>query len=126
LTLLDGAHNPHGAAALASELPAATEGRRPVVGVVAILADKDVDGVIDALAPHLDAAVATRSSSGRALDADVLAARIAVRGVPAEAIVPPEAAIAVARARAGRDGVVVVSGSLSLLADLARTAAEAR
>ena len=67
LVLVDGAHNPHGARALAAELPAAIGSRRPLVGVIAILADKDVDGVLDALAPPLQAAVATQSASTRAL-----------------------------------------------------------
>ena len=43
LTVLDGAHNPHAAAALAAELPALLGERRPRVLVVAILADKDAE-----------------------------------------------------------------------------------
>lgn len=129
LVLVDGAHNPHGAAALAAELRDATGGRRPLVGVVAILADKDVDGVLDAIAPQLAAAVATRSASPRALDAVDLAARLAARGVPAEALTPPSAALERAREQAGTGGAVLVCGSLSLLEDLAPVlvrAAEAR
>jgi dihydrofolate synthase/folylpolyglutamate synthase len=119
LVLVDGAHNPHGARALAAELPAAIGSRRPLVGVIAILADKDVDGVLDALAPQLQAAVATQSASTRALPAADLAARIAARGIPAEAVVPPSAALARAREQAGRAGAVLVSGSLSVLEELA-------
>ncbi len=103
LVLVDGAHNPHGARALAAELPAAVGDRRPLVGVIAILADKDVDGVLDELAPCLQAAVATQSASPRALAAADLAARIAARGVPAEVCTPPSAALARAR-DAGRSG----------------------
>jgi dihydrofolate synthase/folylpolyglutamate synthase len=119
LVLVDGAHNPHGAAALAAELPAAIGSRRPLVGVIAILADKDVDGVLDALAPRLQAAVATQSASTRALPAADLAARIVARGIPAEAVLPPSAALARAREHAGPAGAVLVSGSLSLLEELA-------
>ena len=129
LVLVDGAHNPHGARALAAELPAAVGDRTPLVGVIAILADKDVDGVLDALAPCLQAAVATQSASPRALPAADLAARIAARGVPTEAVTPPSAALARARERAGPTGAVLVSGSLSLLEQLAPLlvqAAEAR
>ena len=129
LVLVDGAHNPHGARALAAELPAAVGDRTPLVGVIAILADKDVDGVLDALAPRLQAAVATQSASPRALPAADLAARIAARGVPTEAVTPPSAALARARERAGPTGAVLVSGSLSLLEQLAPLlvqAAEAR
>jgi dihydrofolate synthase/folylpolyglutamate synthase len=119
LVLVDGAHNPHGAAVLARELPSATDHRRPLVGVLAILADKDVDGVLDHLAPLLDRAFATRSGSARALRADDLAARLAARGVPAVAVDRPQAALAAARGAAGADGAVLVCGSLSLLEDLA-------
>ena len=119
LVLVDGAHNPHGARALAAELPAAVRDRRPLVGVIAILADKDVDGVLDELVPSLQAAVATQSGSPRALDAADLAARIVARGVSAEVVMPPSAALSRAREQAGPAGAVLVSGSLSLLEELA-------
>jgi dihydrofolate synthase/folylpolyglutamate synthase len=119
LTLLDGAHNPHGAQALAAELPAASGGRRPLIGVIAILADKDVDGVCAALAPVLDGAVATQSTSPRALDATDLSARLAAAGLESEVCVPPSAALARGRELAGPTGAVIAAGSLSLLADLA-------
>lgn len=56
--LLDVAHNPQGAVALAEALPEVTAGR-PVVACLAALADKDVDGIAAALAPALDYAVCT-------------------------------------------------------------------
>jgi len=55
---LDAAHNPAGAAALASSLPAVAGGR-PVVAVLAVLADKDATAMVAALAPALDRAVCT-------------------------------------------------------------------
>jgi dihydrofolate synthase / folylpolyglutamate synthase len=118
LTIVDGAHNPDGARALAGEIGDVTGTRRPLVGVLAILADKDVDGVCEALAPVLDRAVATRSTSSRALPESALAERLAAAGVPSEALLPPAAAVARARDLAGPAGAVLVCGSLSLLADL--------
>jgi len=56
--LLDAAHNPDGAAALAEALPDIARGR-PVIAVLAILADKDAKAIIDALAPALHRAVCT-------------------------------------------------------------------
>jgi dihydrofolate synthase / folylpolyglutamate synthase len=126
LTLLDGAHNPHGGAVLAAELADATGHRRPLVGVIAILRDKDVDGVITAIAPHLDAAVATQSASPRALAAATLAERLRAHGVPTTSDSDPRSALAGARETAGRNGAVIVAGSLALLADLAREPGEAR
>ncbi len=61
---LDAAHNPDGARALAEALPEAAAGR-PVVAVLAILADKDARAMIAALAPTLAAAVCTQLPRGR-------------------------------------------------------------
>jgi dihydrofolate synthase/folylpolyglutamate synthase len=119
LVLVDGAHNPHGARALVAELGDAIGDRTPLVGVIAILADKDVDGVLDELVPRMQAVVATQSASPRALPAADLAVRVAARGVSAEAVTPPSAALVRARERAGATGAVLVSGSLSLLEELA-------
>jgi len=55
---LDAAHNPDGAAALAEALPGVAEGK-PVVACLAVLADKDAEGMAAALAPALDAVVCT-------------------------------------------------------------------
>jgi dihydrofolate synthase / folylpolyglutamate synthase len=55
---LDAAHNPAGAAALASSLPAIADGK-PMVAVLAVLADKDATAMVAALAPALDRAVCT-------------------------------------------------------------------
>src|SRR5207245_1448348 len=59
--ILDGAHNPHGARALAETLGAL----RPVL-VVAISADKDARAIAAALAPVVRAVVATRYQQERA------------------------------------------------------------
>jgi dihydrofolate synthase/folylpolyglutamate synthase len=120
LVVLDGAHNPQGAAVLAAELDGVAGGRRPRVGVLGIFADKDVDGILDALAPALDRVVAT---AARALPAPELAARLRAHGLEADAVEPPTAAIARARELAGAGGAVVVAGSLGLLAELAATRA---
>ncbi|MGI8814813.1 MAG: bifunctional folylpolyglutamate synthase/dihydrofolate synthase [Pseudonocardia sp.] len=70
--LVDAAHNPHGARALAAAL--AEEFYFPrVVGVIGMLRDKDAGGVLSALAPVLHEVVVTASSSPRALDVDELA-----------------------------------------------------
>jgi len=71
--LLDAAHNPHGARALAAAV-AEEFAFSKLVGVVGVLGDKDVEGVLEALEPVLDEVVVTMSSSPRAMDADELAA----------------------------------------------------
>ncbi|HWM62819.1 MAG TPA: cyanophycin synthetase [Solirubrobacterales bacterium] len=66
--ILDAAHNPDGARALAEALDEIAAGR-PVVACLAILGDKDAAAMVDALAPALARAVCTE------LPADALAAR---------------------------------------------------
>jgi dihydrofolate synthase/folylpolyglutamate synthase len=70
---VDAAHNPHGAAALAEALDSEF-GFRRLVGVVGVLEDKDVIGILAALEPVLNEIVVTRNSSPRALPADELGA----------------------------------------------------
>ena len=71
--IVDAAHNPHGAAALAETLAMEFDFRR-TVGVVAVLAEKDAVGVLDALEPVLDQVVVTRNGSPRAFSVVELAA----------------------------------------------------
>jgi dihydrofolate synthase/folylpolyglutamate synthase len=120
--LLDGAHNPAGAAALAEALndiaPFLRPGRPTLV--LAIMADKDVDGVVLALAGSTllrDARViCTTPAGGRALPADQLAARWRVlAGRAAEAVAEPAAAIEAALSSGSGTGPVIVAGSLYLV-----------
>ncbi|HEX5712581.1 MAG TPA: cyanophycin synthetase, partial [Solirubrobacterales bacterium] len=111
--LIDAAHNPDGARALAEALPAAAAGRR-VVACLAVLADKDAAAMVAALAPVLDRAICTESPAPRAvLPADELAAVCAQAGLLAEA--EPDFARALQRARElaaePPSGVVLVAGS---------------
>jgi dihydrofolate synthase/folylpolyglutamate synthase len=69
---IDAAHNPAGAAALAHALNEEFDFRF-LVGVVSVLADKDVDGILAALEPALDRIVVTHNGSPRALDVETLA-----------------------------------------------------
>ena len=123
--LLDGAHNPAGAAALAQALddlrPYVAPG--PLTLVVASMADKDVDGVIDGLARsgaiRGATVVATTVDAARAMPAADLAARWRARDVGAAAVLEDSDAIealglALARAR-GASGMTVVAGSLYLV-----------
>ncbi|MCS4490697.1 MULTISPECIES: folylpolyglutamate synthase/dihydrofolate synthase family protein [unclassified Corynebacterium] len=64
---IDAAHNPHGARALATALERDFDFQR-LIGVLAILGDKDARGILAALEPHLDEIVVTQNSSPRALD----------------------------------------------------------
>jgi len=69
---VDAAHNPAGAAALASALTSEFDFRY-LVGVISVLGGKDVAGILAALEPVFDVAVVTENGSPRALDIDSLA-----------------------------------------------------
>jgi dihydrofolate synthase/folylpolyglutamate synthase len=111
--LWDGAHTPAGVEYLSRRL----DDRRYVL-CVSILADKDVDAMLAALSHLGDTIVATRSSNPRALSAEELAARAEPYFQHVEAVEEADAARARARELAGREGDVLVTGSLYLLADL--------
>ena len=65
--IVDAAHNPHGARALAQALRESfTFGR--LVGVLAILRDKDATEILEVLEPVLDEVVVSRTTSPRALN----------------------------------------------------------
>ncbi|CDO89729.1 dihydrofolate synthase [Mycobacterium triplex] len=68
---IDAAHNPAGAAALAQTLDGEFDFRY-LVGVLSVMADKDVDGILAALEPALDSVVITHNGSPRALDVESL------------------------------------------------------
>jgi dihydrofolate synthase/folylpolyglutamate synthase len=118
LVLADGAHNPHGVRVLAQSL-AAVDLRRPSVGVLAIMRDKDYPAMIAGLLPLVDRVVCTQASESRSLPADELAAAVrAASGSVAGSVSDPHVAVARARELAGPGGSVLVVGSLYLLEDL--------
>ncbi len=69
---VDAAHNPAGAAALARTLAEEFDFRF-LVGVVSVMGDKDVGGILAALEPVFDRIVVTHNGSPRALDVESLA-----------------------------------------------------
>ena len=70
--LVDAAHNPAGAEALVEAVDEAFALKR-VVGVVGMLDDKDVEGFLSVLEPHLAEIVVTQSASSRSLASDEVA-----------------------------------------------------
>jgi dihydrofolate synthase/folylpolyglutamate synthase len=122
LTLLDGAHNVEGMAALVESLPAIADGRR-AVALVSILDDKDAARMLATLLPVTDAVILTSSQNPRALPPPTLKSLARqLGGPPAEVLSDPRAGLERARALAGPDGVVIATGSIYLVADLLRTA----
>ena len=71
---IDAAHNPAGAAVLTTALADEFDFRH-LVGVVSVMGDKDVDGILAALEPAFDQVVVTHNGSPRAMDVEGLAMR---------------------------------------------------
>jgi dihydrofolate synthase/folylpolyglutamate synthase len=113
--ILDGAHNPGGARALAGSLRAYFPGQ-PVIFVVGISADKDAAGILDALLPLASRVIFTAASNARAASPASLLAlrpddpRIETAGSPAKALAramgPP------------RPPIICVAGSLFLVGEV--------
>jgi dihydrofolate synthase/folylpolyglutamate synthase len=115
--ILDGAHNPAGAAALAAALEESFTFER-LVAVVAVLDDKDAAGLLEALEPIVTSVVVTQNSSPRALPVDALAevavevlgdARVEVAARLDDAI---DAAVTSAESDLVGGGGVLVTGSI--------------
>ena len=119
--LLDGAHNPAGAEALAQAVddlrPFLAPGRFTLLS--ATMADKDVDGLIAGLlrSPELARArvIATSLDAARALTAEALSERWRSLAPDASVEAVPDAREALDRALDRSDGPLVVAGSLYLV-----------
>jgi dihydrofolate synthase/folylpolyglutamate synthase len=115
--LADAAHNPHGARALAAALTTEFRFTR-LVGVLSVMREKDVRGILTELEPVLQEVVITANSSPRAMDADELGALAVEVFGSARVSVEPALGQAVEQARelaeeAGESGVgVVITGSV--------------
>ncbi|HEV3475151.1 MAG TPA: folylpolyglutamate synthase/dihydrofolate synthase family protein [Actinomycetota bacterium] len=116
LVVLDGAHNPHAARALAPAVDEAFTwaGLHLVVG---ILETKDAAGVVSALAPVADATYACANSHERSLAPEQLATVCREAGLAASAYPDVGAALDAAETAAGDDDLILVTGSLYTVAD---------
>jgi dihydrofolate synthase/folylpolyglutamate synthase len=112
--LWDGAHTPAGTAWLRERIGEPVE-----VVVASILADKDADAMLEDLATLAPRLVATASDNPRALPAEQLAARAAPYFAHVE--LEPDPHRALTHARQSSTGLILVTGSLYLLANLAKS-----
>ena len=103
--LLDAAHNPHGAEAVAAALEDSFT-LDPLIGVIGVMGDKDAEGLLAAFEPHLAHVVCTQNSTERAMPADELAVVAAEVFGEDRVTVEPRLADAIdAGGRAGRGRV---------------------
>jgi dihydrofolate synthase/folylpolyglutamate synthase len=112
--LLDAAHNPAGAAALASYLRAEHGGPCPLV--FAAMKDKDTAGMFAALLPAVSHLILTRAANPRSADPSALEAQArAISDLPITIAPSPAEALEIAWRDSPR---IVVAGSIFLLGDV--------
>ena len=121
--VLDVAHNPHAARALAAAL-GDMGFFESTYAVFAMLGDKDIGGVVDAVKPRIDGWYVCATDSERAAPAARVAAILAEHGVaaPVRTFATVEAALAAARGDAGPNDRIVVFGSFTTVAEALRSA----
>ena len=118
--VVDAAHNPHGAKALADAMPVAFPSGH-VIGVVGILRDKDARGFVRALKDTVATFVVTQPPGERALDADEFARLVVDEVGNDRVVVEPSLAGALQEARDladdadAEDAMVLVAGSIVMV-----------
>jgi dihydrofolate synthase / folylpolyglutamate synthase len=117
--VLDGAHNPAGAEALARSLGEVFAAERLHV-VLAVSSNKDLDGLIAPLVPITDAWYAAQNDSARSFPAEHVAERIAAAGGRVADLGTVAEMVAAARDAAAEDDLILVTGSLYTVADARR------
>jgi dihydrofolate synthase/folylpolyglutamate synthase len=120
--LLDAAHNPEGARALANYL-ARWHPERPTL-VVGIMRDKDTDAILRELLPVTSSVIATAADTRRAMPAAELAARVSALD-PAKAVRACADVLTAVDAALDSSGTICVAGSI-FLAGAVRDALERR
>ncbi|MDP2226659.1 MAG: bifunctional tetrahydrofolate synthase/dihydrofolate synthase [Moraxellaceae bacterium] len=114
--LLDVAHNPHGAAFLMQQLPAAAAGQR-TFAVLAMLADKDMAGVLNACLGRIDSWRVASLPVARGARGEQLARLLHERGCHVAGEYPGvAAALAAARQAAAPADRILVFGSFYTVA----------
>jgi dihydrofolate synthase/folylpolyglutamate synthase len=119
LIVLDGAHNPAGAEALAAALREFFIWDRLHL-VISVGGAKDLDGIVAELAPLADVAYAARNASERSGDALPIAERLGEEGKSVTLHESVSDALDSARAAAEPGDLILITGSLYTVADARR------
>jgi dihydrofolate synthase/folylpolyglutamate synthase len=116
LVVLDGAHNPAGAQALAATLGEMFIWQRLHM-VIGCLSTKDVAGIVAPLASRADHAYACANANPKSLSPEEMAAACQAVEIPAHAFATVDDALVAAHTAAEEGDLIVVTGSLYTVAD---------
>jgi len=125
LTLLDGAHNPAAAQAVADFVSGELAGR-PLALVYASMRDKAIEAIADLLFPLAFEVYLTRTEQTRAATPEEILARVRSRPARLEIEPDPVRAVESARRNTPANGVVLAAGSLFLVGAIKRALGEGR
>jgi len=117
--VFDVAHNPAGAWALRSTLSACYEDRR-LIFVFGALRDKAIGEMAEILFSMAERVIATRADNPRSATPDEIRSAAARTSAEIETAPDVAAALAQARASAGSDRIVVVTGSIYVVGEAMR------
>lgn len=117
--IADGAHNEAGAAALEQTM-AKYFGDSRVLLVTGMLADKQIDAILEHFAQITGSVIATEPDNPRKLEAGKLAAKLESFGVKAMIAETPEKSLALAEQIWGQYDAVLFAGSLYLIGEIRR------
>ncbi len=115
-TVLDVAHNPAGAWALRSALSERYDDR-PLIFVFGAMRDKAISEMTEILFPLAERVIATRPDNPRAASPEEIQQAGSRTGAEIEAVAEVAAALERAREAAGRESIVVVTGSIYLVGE---------
>ncbi len=116
LVLLDGAHNPAGAKALAGSLASLCHGRTGMV--LGILKDKDWKGIVEPFLGRVDRFFVSAPADPRALSAATLERHLKSRGQETGRFATLAEAFQAGRRWCGPEGSLVVAGSLYTVGEI--------
>ena len=126
LTLVDGAHNPHGVRSLAKALET-NFGSPKAIGVIGVLADKNAEEMLGTLAKSFGHVVITASKSDRSVEQSELAT-VAEKYWPGQVTVSGGVALSMQIARelalSNDFEAIVITGSLSVVGEALKTIQE--
>lgn len=123
LFIVDGGHNPQCIEALVKNVRDYLDGRRLTV-LTGVLADKDFNEMYGEMAKYAAEFVTVTPENPRAMSAEDLKNYLAQYEKPVTACQTVAEGVALARKKAGEDGVVLAYGSLYMLGDVVRAIEE--
>ena len=117
LFISDGGHNPQGVLSAIESFKVQLPGRKAVF-LLGIMADKDVDAMIDIVYPYAESFVAVTPDNPRAMPAIKLKECLLKYGLPVTACSDVMEGVQTAIGNAGQKGIIFSLGSLYMYRDV--------